>query len=313
MKSLKPSLLIMLLLVTLFSCEKEEIEDPVVESTVVSNFSENGSNDESARNEYDQSVEAAFKALENTNFGSRGADSGVILPCGVVKIDTTGGRYKIEYGRNCGKKVLSGTITAHIIPTGAMWRDTGTVVRLDYDNYTVKFEVNNQTLVFNGSLFVTNTSGGLIYEAITANKTIVHSIRGSLRITYDNGATREWKVFKRRTYRSPNGTVGDIQAELAADSGNVAEIGISKHGNSFVTTIPEDYIYENCDPNGGWVGPYVLTRGKLVYTEAGNSLTAEPGHHYSNNTISSPKDCSATGYKLTWLIGGATTVKFQYY
>ncbi len=57
-------------------------------------ISEQGSNDETARNEYDQSIENAFKALESTNFGSRGADSGVILPCGVISIDTTGENIK---------------------------------------------------------------------------------------------------------------------------------------------------------------------------------------------------------------------------
>tara|TARA_B100000497_G_C7464356_1_gene286651 strand:- start:314 stop:598 length:285 start_codon:yes stop_codon:yes gene_type:complete len=94
---------------------------------------------------------------------------------------------------------------------------------LDYQNYTVLFEVNNQTLVFNGSILVTNVNGGLIYETITKQTTIEHKIRGNLNITFDNGKTRSWQVFKRRTYSAANGQIENLEAQIAADSsGNIS-------------------------------------------------------------------------------------------
>ncbi|MGB0404491.1 MAG: hypothetical protein ACPGEG_10370, partial [Salibacteraceae bacterium] len=156
-----------------FGCKKED--DVLPEAFGVA---EQGSNDETARNEYDASIENVFKALEATSFGSRGADSGLILPCGVINIDTTGGKSKVVYGGNCGRKVLSGTIIATLSPTSGKWRDVGSVIHLEYQNYTVLFEVNNQTLVFNGTIEVTNLNGGLIYETITKTSTIEHKIRG---------------------------------------------------------------------------------------------------------------------------------------
>jgi hypothetical protein len=292
-------------------CKKDE--EP--EETPSLGIHEQGSNDETARNEYDQSVDDVFKALENTEFGSRGSDSGgVILPCGVVSIDTTGGKYKIVYGKNCGRKVLSGSITATIMPSGNKWRDKGTVVKLEYTNYTVKFDVNNQTLVFNGTLYVTNVNGGLVYETIISGKTIVHKVRGAIEITFDNGKTRTWNVTKRRIYRSATATTKDLQTVLEADSSNsIAEWGTNKNGETFVTTIPIGLLMENCNSSGHWTGPYVMTQGELVYTVGQNSLKAEPGYTLNNGTLTAVNDCSSDGYKLTWTINGVVTEQFQYY
>ena len=292
------------------SCKKDEEEDPIVQS----NIAEQGSNDETARDEYDKSLDNVFTALESTDFGSRSGDSAVVLPCGVVRIDTTGGKYTIVYGKNCGRKVLSGSVTASISPSGAKWRDKGAVLRLDYSNYTVKFEANGQTLVFNGSLYVTNVNGGLIFETIIGGKTIIHRVRGAINVTFDNGKTRLWNVYKKRTYHSPTSKVGELTLELSADSaGNIAEIGTNRNGDQFTTTIPIPYLMRNCNTSGHWTGPYVLIQGKLIYTVAPNSLTAEPGYAYVSGSIVPRNDCNATGYKLTWVIGGVTTEKFQYY
>lgn len=296
------------------SCKKEEIELPTVpEIPDAIAITEQGSNDETARNEYDQSIESAFKALETTNFGSRGADSGVILPCGVIGVDTTGGKHTIKYGSNCGTKVLSGSIIATLLPPAKKWREKGAVIKLEYQNYAVLFEVNNQTLVFNGTIVVTNINGGLVYETILLRSTIEHKIRGNINITFDNGNTRAWQVFKRRTYSAANGKIENLEAHLAADSsGNIAEVGITKAGENFTTTIPTTFVYKNCG-SGTAVGPFILVDGKLVFTVNSNSLTAEAGQKFENDVISDSKDCNATGYKLIWNISGITKEEFQYY
>lgn len=292
-----------------FGCKKEE-EDILPETFGVT---EQGSNDETARNEYDESIENVFEALESTSFGSRGADSGLILPCGVINIDTTGGKSKVVYGGNCGRKVLSGTIVATLSPSSGKWSDAGAIIHLDYQNYTVLFEVNNQTLVFNGTIVVTNLNGGLMYETLTKKSTIEHKIRGNLNITFDNGSTRTWQIFKKRSYSASNGKVENLQARLAADStGNIAEVGVTKAGENFVTTMPYTFVYQNCSA-GSSVGPFILVEGKLVFTVNSNSLTIEAGQQFVSGKFISVNDCSAYGYKLSWNIGGTTRDEFQYY
>jgi len=309
MKTLKYFAFFCSLILALQSCKKDEV-DPIVES----NIAEQGSNDESARDEYDRSIDDVFTALEKTSFGSRSTDSTVILPCGVIRIDTTGGVYKIVYGANCGRKVLSGSISATRIPSNGKWRDVGSVIRLDYSNYTVKFDANGQTLIFNGSLYVTNVNGGLVYETILLGSTIIHKVRGNLMVTFDNGKTRQWSIYKKRTYAAPGKSIANLTLELSADStGNIAEIGTNKAGQQFITTIPNPFVMQNCNTSGAWTGPFIMTRGKLTYTVAPNSLTAEPGFALVSGVITPRNDCNSTGYKLTWVIGGTTTTKFQYY
>ncbi len=308
--------LLFIISLLLFSCKKKETE--IIEPTISSPsnsiaIAEKGSNDETARNEYDASIENAFQALETTNFGSRGADSGVILPCGVIGVDTTGNRHIIRYGSNCGRKVLSGNIIATLQPPATKWKEKGAVITLEYQNYKVLFEVNNQTLIFNGTITVTNVYGGLIYETILMQSVIEHKIRGNIAIDFDNGKTRNWRIFKRRTYTAANGEISNLELKLSADSTrNIAEVGISKSGQEFITTIPLSLRYENCGAGKNF-GPFVLVEGTAKIEVGSNALMVEAGQKFMNQTITSSRDCSAEGYKLSWNIGGTTREEFQYY
>lgn len=170
---------------------------------------------------------------------------------------------------------MSGTIVATLMPPFKKWREKGAVIHLECQNYTVLFEVNNQTLVFNGTIVVTNINGGQVYEAITLKNTITHKIRGSINITFDNGKTRTWQIFKRRTYSAENGKIENLEAQLAADStGNIAEVGTTKSGENFTTTVTTAFRYMNCGQSSE-VGSFVLVNGKLVFIVGLNLVTAE--------------------------------------
>lgn len=311
---MKKLIILPLLALALVACKKEEEEpipvEPPVEPTPQVTITEQGSNDESARTEYDKSIGDAMSALESVGFGSRSAQS---LPCGVVRVDTAGGIYNVVYGGNCGRKKLSGNIVATLKPDSAKWRDAGTSVTLEYQNYKVLFEANNEVLIFNGTITVTNVNGGLIYSTILLKQVVEHKIRGTLEVTFDNGAKRNWRIFKKRVYQAQDGKVDNLAATIAADSGSIAEIGVNRAGENFTTTIPTDFLYENCNGKGSWIGPYILTQGKMVYTAGNNSVTAVPGYTLENNTMKSLNDCNSDGYKLTWNINGAVTEQFLYY
>jgi hypothetical protein len=168
MNYLRPILAITI--VAMFSitgCKKEDTEDIIPAVTVPT---ERGSNDESAREEYDDAIDDIFEALENTGLSTgRLMSGGVILPCGVVRIDSSGGSYKFVYDStsNCNKRVLSGSITASLV-SGSKWEDKGAKMQLLFTNYKVLFTVNNQILTFNGPLTVTNKDGGKLWHVLTA-------------------------------------------------------------------------------------------------------------------------------------------------
>lgn len=303
--------------VILVSCRKKEVE--VAENQTQEAVQ--GSNDETARDEYDASVDDVFRALENTGIstGRMSSPASAVLPCGVVKIDSTGGSYNFNYDStvNCSGRVLSGSITATLI-SGSQWSDAGAEIKLTYTGYTIQFNANNQIITIDGELIVTNIDGGKLWQvlAIGGKKTIKHSIHGDISVTFDGNtsAVRMWHISKLRTYKSTDGEISGIQWTLAAD-GSTAETGISKDGTPFVTTIPSPLLWENCSQVGSIEGPYVATNGELKYSAGGNSVTAEPGFIYdvSSKKIDQVNDCSSEGYKLTFRINGKTTVQFQYY
>jgi len=318
MNYLKPILAITI--VALFSitgCKKEDAEDVIPEITVPTQA---GSNDETAREEYDDAVDDIFDALENTGLSTgRTSSSGVILPCGVVKIDSTGGSYRFVYDStsNCRKRILSGSITASLI-TGSKWEDKGAQIQLLFTNYKVFFVVNNQTLTFNGPLTITNRDGGKLWNVLTAggNKVIIHTVSGTISITFNNNIKdkRAWTITKKRTFQSSTGTFAGLTWTLEADGPN-AEVGTAKNGTPFTTTIPRPIVWENCSPTGTFEGPYKATVGELMYNNQGNYMKAEAGYYYD---VSAKKevlvnDCTSDGYKLTFFINGVTTTSFQYY
>ncbi len=311
------SLFVAVLLLAFNSCKKEE-DDPIIPE--ISTPGEQGSNDETARTEYDNAIDDIFSALENTGIstGRSASGSGVILPCGVVRIDSTGGTYKFVYDSttNCQKRVLSGSITASLI-SGTMWSDSGAQMTLTFTNYKVLFTVNNQTLTFNGVLTITNVNGGKVWMVLSpTNKTIVHKISGNLNITFDNNSndTRAWAITKKRTYQSTDGTFAGVTWMLEADGTN-AEVGTAKDGTPFITTIPTPIKWINCSPTGTFEGPYKAIEGELKYTNQSNFMKAEAGYTYdvSSKTESFAGDCTSEGYKLTFFINGKTQTSFQYY
>lgn len=297
-------------------CRKEDddLEDVEIESP--KGLVDQGSNDETARYEYDNSIDQIFTALNSTGIGTgrNSSSQGIALPCGVIQLDSSGGVYVFRYDStvNCGIRKLSGAITASLAQ-GSGWSDVNARLKLTFINYKVLYIPNNQELEFNGSIFITNRDGGYLYEVL-AGKVITHMISGTFQITFDKNDTRTWTISKRRVYESPDKTIADLQFKLEAD-GSVAESGTTKNGDPFTTTFPDPLVYENCSSTGGIEGPFVAKRGQVVYSSPPNSLTVEPGFVYdaSSGNINQVNDCTSEGYKLTYKIFGQTVVKFQPY
>lgn len=296
-------------------CNKDE--DPIIEEPGIGE-QEVGATDEAARDEYWSAMDDAFNAMNGTSLqtGKSKSGSGLVLPCGAFRIDSTAGkRFTIRYNgtTNCGARVLSGSISVGMTQQGVLWRDPGAEMEITFSNYEVKFLANNEVLIFNGSLYVTNATGGLLRDLLSQSP-IEHKIRGNLDITFDNGATRTWSIHRKRTFSSDDGTWSGVKLLLAADStGNVSEVGINRHGNAFVTTIPNPFLYENCTTSNSLTGPYVLVFGKMVSTVGNNYVSAEGGFVLTNGQATYAGDCSSSAYLIKYHINGHTTQLIQPY
>ncbi len=294
------------------SCKKDD--DEVIENPF--DIEEEGSNDETVRTEYDESINDVFTALSKTGVETaRLSGNALILPCGVFKVDSSALGYTVRYdgSSNCSGRVLSGSIQVDVSPAGAKWGAAGTQITLHYQNYKIQFNANNEVLEFNGSLTVTNLNGGTLNTLFVTNP-ITHVIRGTLEVTFDNGAERNWRITKKRTWDVDGLDWSTVTLEISADSVGIAEKGTNRNGDSFETTIPTNFLFENCHPTGGFEGPFILTQGKMIHATQTASLEIEAGYRLQGTTsVTKVGDCDSEGFKLTLITSAGTASSFQYY
>jgi hypothetical protein len=252
--------------------------------------------DANARNEMDKvysDIETVFNSQDYKDASAQ-RTSGAILPCGKVTFNTK--NFTIDYsqtGVNCGSRVLSGSIDVTLV-SGTTFADAGAKLKIVYNDYKVLYNVNKQSITYNGTAYVTNVDGGTFVDLFTATSTVTvtHKVRGQLELTFDSTGTgsanviREWNVFRKKTYTG-NGTATGISLKVEGDTTidtetyltipgaftEVSEYGISRDGDRFVCDLSTPFVWSNCGASYG--GPYVLKQGKVEYTV---DLTTNPIH-----------------------------------
>jgi hypothetical protein len=309
--------------------------------------------DSGARNELDKvssDIETVYNSQQYSDASNlRTTASGAILPCGKVTFNAK--NFTIDYsksGMNCGTRVLSGSVDVRLV-SGTKFSDSGAVLKVVYTNYKVLYYVNNQSITYNGTSYVTNGQhGGTMVSLFTTKPdTVQHKVRGLLQLTFDstgtgnNNVIREWNVFRKNTYTS-DGTPAGINLIVEGDTSiamdtyipgsytKASEYGISRDGDRFIGELTTPFHWSNCGTT--YSGPYVLKQGKVQYTVdltknpiSASGITtgtwsADAGYRYDapNNT---PFDgsCSSDGYKLDFTLkksdgtNAYSTTSFQAY
>lgn len=288
--------------------------------------------DASARNELDKvydDIEKVFNSQEYDD-ASTLRTTAAILPCGSVTLNTQ--NFTIQYnGVNCGSRTLSGSIDVTLLTPG-VFSDPDAKLKIVYNDYKVLYYANNQSITYNGTMYVTNgPNGGTMLSLFTTTPTtVVHKVRGQLSLTFDStgtgnaNVTREWNVFRKKTYTS-NGTQTGISLSVEGDTLIAAgtyipgeyltasEYGISRDDDKFVCNLSTPFTWSNC--GSSYAGPYILKQGKVEYTvdlstnpiaSLGVTIgtwSATAGHRYdSPNSYPFDGSCGSNGYKLDFAL-----------
>lgn len=252
--------------------------------------------DASARSEmqraYDD-VETVFNSQDYKDASGMRTTSTSLLPCGRVTFSSK--NFSIDYsqsGSNCTPyRVLSGSIDVTLV-SGTTFADVDAKLKVVFTNYKVLYSNSNQSVIYNGTAYITNTSGGSLIGLFTStpNAKIIHSVRGDLTLTFDtlgsNTLVRSWKIFRKRTFENTPGTPTGITFKLEGDTSfasstyfsstttgifnYVGEIGLNVNNEKFVCDISTPFVWSNC--GSSYVGPYVLKQGKVEYI----SYTSNP-------------------------------------
>ncbi len=325
-KSISLLLVVGITSLTIFSsCKKSKTEDPTPSSTEEIKKKEVKQSDQTGSSAADDALEDVNNYINNNiGGGSNKRLDTYNLPCGVVSVDSstvgTVKTYNMRYGKvsKCGYKFKSGLITFQLI-NGSKFSDMNSQFKLIFTDYVVEVEATNDIVKLNGYLTSTNTTGGYIWESVTANKTVSHKIRGSFDVTYSNSLTKNKKYFQTRTWASNNGWAG-LSLTVTGDTLNdVSEIGRTLDGDyPYQTHILNAFTWSNCGT--GFQGPYVLKVGKARLDATVPNLNPayfqiEAGYNTTGSTISTVPvgDCNANTYKITTVLGTTTITQYQLY
>ncbi|MBX3241254.1 MAG: hypothetical protein KIT80_17225 [Chitinophagaceae bacterium] len=231
--------------------------------------------------------------LESTNFELALLldESGAVLRnqeepnyvCGAT-LAYNAGKVTVNYnGNNCeGSRKRQGKIIV-TLPANFDWSKGGAAISLQFDNFKITRLADNKSITINGTQTYTNVSGGWLGNLSEADF-IEHKVTSDgLSLTFDNGAVREWKVAKKRTFVKLNqGLV--ISTEGFHSEGNTQKIGIwgvNRLGFSFATSsVNPVVVKQNCS--------YRITEGKIKHTVAGISVTATFGLNAEGNPVGCP-------------------------
>jgi hypothetical protein len=306
---------------TFFSCKKSKTEP-------TASTPSGTATDASASNELDRvysDIETVFNSQQyhDTTVNANARTTAAILPCGIVSLNKR--NFTITYGGvNCGSRVLSGSISVALIK-GNVFSDQGAELQITYSNYKVLYYANNQSLTYNGTAYVTNTTGGALITLFTGalNTQMIHCIRGNMTLTYDTtgtglvNVTRAWNIFRLKTFTNAAGTATGITVDVAGDTSitntmgtftKVCETGVSRDGYNFVCNMPTDFFWSNCGTD--YTGPYKLKHGQIDYVmDLSTSKIAAyadkakwsaiAGYVYVSPTqYNFDGTCSVDGYKL---------------
>ncbi|HXA02860.1 MAG TPA: hypothetical protein VNW99_12775 [Cytophagaceae bacterium] len=333
MKNFKLNLIGSLIIAMVFlqNCKKEPDPKPAKAND----------NDQAGTTEVDGAMDDVNNFINNKiGGGSSYRMAAYNLPCGVVSIDSTtsnaGGHkiYKVNYGGStpCGYKYKSGQVSFELRNQTA-FNIAGASFLVTFTDYTVEVKATGSIIKLNGSMNVTNQSGGYIWQSVTAAATIIHKIRGSVNITFSDNTVRPRSYFQLRTWAStsaPNDWSGlslTIAGDTTIGGASVIEIGKTKDagqgtyagGYDYNTSTTNNFVWKNC--GGTWAGPYKLTSGlarmNVTIPLISPTYIDMEGGYYWNYTVAGtptkPNDCTSNSYKITTVLGTNTSISYQLY
>ncbi|MBC7485787.1 MAG: hypothetical protein H7282_03425 [Cytophagaceae bacterium] len=275
--------------------------------------------DASARNELDRAQEDIEKVYNSSDYTGSARASAVNLPCGSVVINAK--NFTITYnGVNCGSRVLGGSIAVTLV-SGTKFSDVNAKLKIVFDNYKVHYNSSGEEIVYNGTTYTTNSSGGKLADLFTGAATVIHKTRGTLTLTYDTTGTggstfsRTWNLFRKKTFKSTGAATGlsfkfegdtTVSGYLPGTYNTVSEYGTDVENRKFIHDITTPFLWSDCgsDGNGGTI--FTLKTGRVEHTAFSTDeaykfqFTATAGYRQDGANNILDQTCAAKGYLINW-------------
>lgn len=300
----------------LSSCKKNDDEVTTEEATISSTDAS------TAREESDQAINEASSYTENSSIGAgaRIDETEAVDSIIVTAIDEKGGA-KTAYAYPKQKKIIlkfdnseskdgqrtrTGTIISQLDTTGSKpkyWAAEGAVLKVNFINLKITNIASGKSIVINGEHIVTNVSGGrAILALITTGSTkVTHTTTGTMKVTFDGGAERNWTITRKREFEHLK-----ITASSSNSDGVTVETGTNRFGSTFVNKISSPIVIERLTCNSKTQNR--ITSGTFTHEVGNKTNTIQFGY----NTLGTLAldNCSKTSAKVTYTKRNNTSGEF---
>lgn len=315
------AVLVSVVLIVTPSCKKKKSEEPETPASASTTTStENG--DEAYDNwRITSENDGAFSDIntvisDNVALSGRttGGTSVMGNICG-MNPDTTGmavnGTVQLNYtGINCNNRIRTGSIklTIQNYGSGVRWKNINAVVKVEYFNYKVVYNVTGQSTQLNGTAYLTNISGGTWFNLIFMGQpNLIHGVNATgLNVVMNNTLNISYNVNRQTTYTYSSGVV------TAANTG-MANIGGYTNVESY-GTVASDSVYCKVINPVVWnttCGAWFPVTGNVTVKVKSKAYTLDCifGTDISGTPVTPSPSACPYGMRINWTIGSITSGK----
>jgi hypothetical protein len=289
-------------------CKKNRTNDVAnPDTTSLQQLSKDDAQVQASDDEITNDANAVLSSSKLSN--SKGMDT-TISSC-TIKVDTVGGGDTLQItlfynGFNTGHNFTRTGTVVLTKPLNLHWKDAGCTVTYKYLSLAVTKVSTGKTFIFIGTRTWTNVSGGLIMNLNGSSATVIHTINGSLTITFDDGSQRLWTISRQRVWGGTFPIALTVTVSgFGSNSGygNLVEYGTNRKGEAFFTQIntPIQYTYNTCI-SYQWVPIW----GQIVYQIPSVPKNATLTFGYNSSDALIVQGTCADDYRLDWDIKGTT-------
>lgn len=304
------------LLLTFSSCKKKEEEEPAEDQT-----GQASTDSRQAISENDVSIDDINKTVSDYPLMhgrmSSSAQAATTI-CG-LSVDTIGsyiGTIKLNYnGTVCNNRKREGSIRLTILnyASGARWRDSLCVMKVEYLGYKVTRASDGQSIELNGIQMLTNISGGTWWELfIGTQPNLSSSVTGTnLAVKFNGTATANYNINRKFTYTWSNNVLTCTGEGIGTSGGinNLENYGTTRDGDAFTSQVTTPIIWNTtCGGGAPLAGHLIIKVASLNF-----DLDCLFGVNTSGTPITVGSNQCAYGWKLTWTVGSNSQNKIIAY
>lgn len=245
--------------------------------------------------------------LHGRTNGTQGTNGIMGNICG-LSVDTNGaymGSIKLNYnGTTCNNRTRTGSIHLTIVDyaQGKRWKHAGCVLKIDYMNYQITRASDGYSILFNGTQYITNVSGGTWFELLFMGQAnLVHTVTGNnLNVSFNGTGTAIYNINRRftYTYNSTSYVITCTGEGIGSSNGvnNLENYGTTRDGDAFTSEVLTPVVWNTTC--GAWAP--IQGQVKIKVDSKDFALDCLFGTDASGNAVSVGSNQCPYGWKVEW-------------